>query len=354
MGMLGLGSGAATAVDAAPQYALIGRIPGPRGVVAWDYATIDAQRSTLFLATIRSGASGRYVGGIKAFDLKSGSVLPTVIRDATPHKVVILGHGLIAASDAANDSVAFFDEVTGRLAGSAITGKPAGGAGWHNPDSLVRDPETGLLIAVNHDSGDLALVSVAQKKVVGRVRVGGVLEEAAAEGNGTVVVNDASRAQIAVVSIPARRIVRRITLKGCEEPTGIAYDSADGLVITVCSNGLAKFVDPASGLELASIGVGEGADGIMYDPRRRTVMIAAGGTLSVIRLMSRYSISLAQTLGVPPDARLGAVDVASGRVYLPSATHDLRAPPVRLPGLPPIPRVVPGTFGLLVLAPTPK
>lgn len=351
MGTLGLCSGAVVARGAAPQYALIGRIPGPPGVVAWDYATIDAARSRLFLATIRSGANAGFIGGITAYDLKSGSVLPALIKDAMPHKVELLGRGLAAASNASNNSVAFFDETTGQLVGSVITGKPPGKAGWHNPDSLVRDPKTGLLIAVNHDSGALALVSVARRTVVGHVEVGGMLEEAAAEGNGMAVVNDASQGQIAVISVPARRVVRKIPLRGCEEPTGIAYDSADRLVISVCSNGLAKFVDPESGLELASIGVGEGADGIMYDAGRKTVMIAAGGTFSVIRLGGRHSIGLVQTLPVPPGTRLGAVDVASGRVYLPSARHDMQAPPVRLPGLGPIPRVVPGTFALLVLAP---
>lgn len=351
MGTLGLGSGAVTALAAAPHYSLVGHIPGAQGVVAWDYATIDAARGTLFLATIRSGADARYVGRIAAFDLQSGRLLPTIIADAMPHKVVILDHGLLAASDAASNSVAFFDETTGRFVGSVPTGKPPGHGGWHNPDSLVRDPATGLLVAVNHDSGALALVSVARRRVVGRVRVGGILEEAAAEGNGMVAVNDSSQAQIVVVSVKARTIVRRITLGNCQEPTGIVYDSADRVVMSVCSNGLAKFVDAQSGRELASIGVGKEADGIMYDARRKLVMVAGDGTFSVIRLGSRHSITLVQTLPVPQGTRLGAVDGASGRVYLPSAGHDLRAPPVRLPGLPPIPRVVPGTFGLLVLAP---
>lgn len=352
-GLLGLGARASTALEAAPLYAPIGRNQGPSGVVAWDYATIDPARSWLFLATLKFAENDRYEGEITVFDLKAGTVLPTHIKVGMPHKVVILDHGRIAAADAASNSVDLFEETTGRLLGRVATGKPPHPGGWHNPDSLVLDPRTGLLIAVNHDGGALVLVNVAQRKVVGRVRVGGILEEAAAEGNGTLFVNDASEGQIAVVSIPTRRVIRKIALRGCEEPTGIAYDSAARLVISVCGNGLAKFVDPVSGLELASIRVGKGADGIMYDARRNIVLIAAGesGTLSVIWVRRRRDFSVVQTLQIPLGTRLGAVDVASGRVYLPTARHDMSGAPIRLPGIPPIPQVMGGTFGLLVLAP---
>jgi hypothetical protein len=43
--------------------------------------------------------------------------------------------------------------------------------------------------------------------------------------------------------------------------------------------------------------------------------------------------------------RLGAVDVASGRVYLPSAKFGPPKPPI------PCPTVLPGTFEFLVVAP---
>ena len=342
-----------TPLAADPQYAAIGRISGPSGVAAWDYATIDPARGWLFLATLRSSGRTGYAGDITAFDLRTHTVLPARIEVGMPHKVVVLGRGLIAVADASTNSVDFFNESTGRPVGRVPTGRPPDRGGWHNPDSLVRAPGTGLLIAVDHDTGTLVLINAVAREVVGRVQIGGILEEAAAEGNGTVLVNDSSRAKITVVNVPAKRVIRRISLKSCEEPTGIVYDSADRVVVSVCDNGWAKFVDPESGIELASIGVGKGADGVMYDTRRKAVIIAAGesGTLSVIRLESRHDIHLVQTLRVPPGTRLGAVDVATGRVYLPTAGHDMRGPPLRLPGLPPIPRVVPGTFGLLVLGP---
>lgn len=352
-GVFGLAACTSIAAAAGARYVVVGRIAGPAGIVAWDYATIDSSRGRLYLATLRAGGRSGYAGAITGFDLRTGSVLPAAIEDPMPHKVVVLGHDEIAAADAARNSVDFFEEDTGRSLGRVLTGGSPHPGGWHNPDSLARDPESGLLIAVNHDSGEILLLNVARRRVVARIPVGGILEEAVPAAHGMLFANDASQGQVAVINILARRVVRRLSLERCEEPTGIAYDDADRLVMSVCANGWVKFVDPLSGRELASIGVGRGADGMMYDPLRGTVMIAGGesGTLSVIRVGGRHDIKLVQTLRIPPGTRLGAVDQATGRLYLPSARYDRRAPALRLPGLGPIPRVVPGSFGLIVLAP---
>lgn len=353
MGVIALTAGAAAANLPAARYAIVGRMAGPADVVAWDYATIDSHRERLFLATLQSRADRSYTGEIAAFDLRSGKVRRGFVKDAMPHQVVILAHGMAAATDAATHSVLFFKENTGRVVARVKTGRPPNASGWHNPDSLLREPGTGLLVAVNHDSGSLALVSVARRALVGRIRVGGILEAGAAAGHGMLFVNVASKGAIAVINVLARKVVRQLPMTGCKEPTGMAFDAVNRLIISTCSNGLANFVDPETGADLASIPVGRGADGVMYDARNQVVYIAGGlsGTLSVIRLKSRRSISLIQTLRVPPGTRLGAVDTATGRLYLPSARYDRSGPPLRLPGLPPLPRVIPGTFTLLVVAP---
>lgn len=333
------------------QYAIVGRIPGPPDVVAWDYATIDSRAGRLYVATLRSRSATGFRGGITAVDLRSGKVTASLVKDAMPHEVVILNSGVAAAADAANNSVLFFNKITGRIVARVHTGESPNRNGWHDPDSLLRDPETPLIIAVNHDSGTLVLVNLVQHSVVGRIRVGGVLEAGAAGAHGTVFVNIASKGAIAVVNVRRRRLVRELPMNKCREPTGIAFDRADRLIISVCSNGIAKFIDADSGTEIAGIPVGKGADGVSYDNQRRVAFIAGGlsGTLSVIRVTDRHDIALIQSLRIPIGTRLGALDEADGRLYLPSARYDLSAPRLHLRGLPPLPRVVPGSFALLVV-----
>ena len=127
-------------------------------------------------------------------------------------------------------------------------------------------------------------------------------------------------------------------MEGCEGATGLAYDAPNDMIVSVCANGLAKFLDATQGTELASLNVGKGADGVIYDPGRKTIFIPGGddGKLSIIRFTDRHDIKLIQTIAIPLGTRLGAIDVNTGKVYLPNALPDMKAPPLRLPGLPPI------------------
>jgi len=136
-------------------------------------------------------------------------------------------------------------------------------------------------------------------------------------------------------------------LDGCEEATGLAYDQADKLVLSVCGNGTLKAFDAGAGRVTASIAVARGADAVMFDSMRRRAFVAGGedGTLSVIAVHSNRDIAVVQTLSTQPGTRLGAVDIDSGRVYLPSAKFRPPKPPI------PYPPVLQGTFQFLVAAP---
>lgn len=337
-----------------PEYSVTGSVAGPRNVFLWDYASIDGKLRRLFLATFSYGAGKSYVGAISAFDLRSGRVTPFFLKDGLPHKVAIIGGGVAAAADAARHRVIFFNEVTGKEIAGVATGRPVRPDGIGEPDNLLWDRAADLLLAVNHDNGSVVLMDASRHAVVARIEVGGILEAIAAGAGGRAYVNVSNKGAIAVIDLRSRQVVRRIPMGDCKEPTGLAFDRRDQLIISVCSNGIAKFIDPASGSEIASIPVGKGADGVMYDGRRKVVSIAGGdsGTLSVIRLAGRHDIRLTQTLRIPIGTRLGIVDTATGRLYLPSVTYDLKAAPLALTGLPALPPAIPGSFRLLVVAPS--
>ena len=85
----------------------------------------------------------------------------------------------------------------------------------------------------------------------------------------------------------------------------------------------------------------------MFDSKRRRAFVASGdaGTLSVIAVRGAGDVALVQTLTTQIGTRLGAVDIESGRVYLPSAKFGPPRPPI------PYPTVLPGSFEILVVSP---
>ncbi len=318
-------------------YSMSGRVPGAGG--AWDYAVVDEHSGRLFLAQ----------AGVTALDLKTNEVTTGLVTGKMTHGLAALGDGTLAVDDSQTKAITIFDGATGKILSTIPTEEYNSVSGVHALDAMVLEPTTGLLVAINGESGLALLVDAKKARVIGTVAVGGHPEFAAADGTGRVYlnVNRGRLSEIVALDMASRKIVERVALDGCEDATGLAYDRADRLLISVCENGILKAFDAIAGRVIASVAVGRGADAVMFDPIRRRAFVAGGedGTLSVIAVRSNRDIAVVQTLSTQKGTRLGAVDVHTGRVYLPSAKFGPPKPPS------PYPTVLPGSFEFLVAAP---
>jgi hypothetical protein len=321
-----------------PEYAITGHIAGTGG--SWDYAMVDGHSGRLYLAQ----------AGVTAVDLKTNVITTGLVTAKISHGLALLGDGTVAVDDSVTKVITVFDGFSGRIVSAIPTAQFNPVSGMHALDALVFEPVTGMLIGVNGESGLLLLVDVAGSRVAGTISVGGHPEFAVADGAGKLFINvnrDKS-SEIAVVDIAARNLKRPMPLHGCDGATGMAYDKADGLVLTVCDNGFLKVFNVQTARLVASIPVGRGADAVMFDSKRRRAFVPSGdsGSLSVIAVRSATDIALVQTLTTQPGTRLGAVDIDTGRVYLPSAKFGPPTPPSHYPS------VRPGSFEFLVVGPT--
>jgi DNA-binding beta-propeller fold protein YncE len=331
-------SNAETATQGSHDYAIVKHIMAP-GADIWDYAAVDPEARRLYLAQ----------GGVLALDLTTGQ--STRLAQAPMiHGVIPVGGGRIAIADSTANAVVVLDSATGRALARIPTGKPPNKTGWRNPDALVLEPSSGLLVAVNADSGTVLLIDLERAAIVGTIQIGGRLETAVADGKGHLFVNIESKNSLAVLEVAQRKVLKTIPLAGCKGPSGIAYDSDDHLVLPVCDNGVVPIIDSESAHQVATLRVGKGADGIIYDNVRRVAFVPAGddGTLTVIAVRGPRDIAVVQTLPTKRGVRLGALDSKTGALYLPSAVFG--GSPVRLPGMAPFPGVTPGTFEFLVVA----
>lgn len=345
-------------VRSAREYAVIETIDGTPAGGQWDYASLDVAHARLYLAQ----------NCITVLNLATHKVTPHFMsgmscqRLAALHTILpINGGSILAVSNSAAHTVTFIRSadakrvrtVTGAELAMAPSGTIAPALGVHDPDSLVYDPATGLLVAVLVDRGELALIDCHSLRVVASIRIGAQLESAVVSGNGRLFVNERAAHSVAFVDMKRRQVIKRVVLQGCEEPTGIAYDGADALVISVCSNGALKFISASKGIVVRTVPVGPGADGLMYEPVRHVVLSPSGaeGTLSIVSVRETNDIKVVQTLKTEVGSRLGVLDPVSGRVYLPAARFGPPAHTDILPGGEVIPGEVPGTFHFLVVTP---
>ena len=314
---------------AATEYRVADSIKGPD--FRWDYLSVDAVARRLYM--------GR-AGGVTSIDLDSGKVTPTLLVSKLVHGVAPLGDsGVAAATNGLADSVTLFRGDSGEVLAEIPAGK--------GPDCVLYEPATKTILVFNEDSHDVTIIDAASHDVLATLPLGGQPEFAAADGKGLVYDNIVDKREIAVIDVAARKIIRHIPLKSCEEPTGIAYDGASGLVISVCGSGAAKFIDAKSGKEVSSLKIGKGGDAVILDETRRLVFFPTGasGTLSVASLNDGGKVALKQTLKTKTGVRTGALDPASGRLYLPSADF---LKPSKAGEWPP---VAPGSLKILVVAP---
>jgi hypothetical protein len=319
------------------RYSITAHLAGTGG--SWDYAAIDPKSARLYLAQ----------AGVTAVDLQTNRVTSGLVSTKISHGVAVLGDGFAAIDDSETKAITVFEGQSGRIVSVIPTAEFNPVNGPHALDALLVEPKTGLLVAINGESGLLLLVDVKGARVAATIAAGGHPEFAAADGTGRLFinVNRGKTSEIATVDVATRAVIRHIALAGCEGATGLAYDAVEQLVMSVCDNGVFKVFDVKSGRVTASTAVGRGADAVMFDAKRRRAFVASGedGTLSVIAVNNAADIAVVQTLATPVGTRLGAVDTGSGRVYLPSAKFGPPKPPL------PYPSVVPGTFEFLVVSP---
>jgi YVTN family beta-propeller protein len=313
----------------ASTYEITGRIAAPDAL--WDYASVDSAARRLYVGRI---------GGVMAMDLDTQSVIPVLVSSRLVHGVVpIRDTGLVAATNGEGNTVSIFDGKTGHLVATIGAGK--------EPDAIVLEPKSGLLVVANAESDDLTLIDVNGRAVVGQIAVGGKPEFLAVDGEGLVYNNIENRNEVAVIDISTRKIIRRIKLSGCRKPTGLAYDAADFLLISVCQNGVVKFINAKTYHDAATFTVGKEPDAVIFDAARHKAFVPSGadGTLTVFSVSSAADIRVQQTLHTKLGTRTGALDQTTGVLYLPSAQL---APPPKPDSWP---SVVPGTFAVLVISP---
>ena len=309
-----------------PSYRLVASIAGPDG--GWDLTSVDPVARRLYVA--RSEA-------IETVDLDNGRLTPALVPAQRGHAAfAIPGTREVISTNGTADTATIFDGRSGVIRAVIATGK--------KPDDVAFDPLTRTLWVMNADGGDISVIDPVAAKVIATIPVGGSLELGAADGEGRMFVNVEDHNDVAVLDTRTHKLLSRFSLAGCDGPTGIAYDPDHKWLVSACANGKA-IVSTRAGRQIASISIGPRADGALFDRRRHVALIPSGGdgTLAVIGMAG--TPRLLGMVKTAKSARTAALDPTTGRVYLSSASY---APPVGKER----PKMIPGSYRLLVMEPT--
>ena len=222
-----------------------------------------------------------------------------------------------------------------------------------NPDAIFFDAATKRVFTFNGGSANATAIDVTKPAVVGSIALGGKPEFMTSMGDGTIFVNVEDKNEIVHFDAKTLTVKHRWPLAGCEEPTGQALDKAHNRLFAVCGNKVMVVINSITGAAVASVPIGDGSDGVMFDVERQLAVSANGeGSMTFVHEDTPDTYTVVQTLPTMPRARTLTIDQRTHKLYTVSAQFGTAPAPT--PTTPrPRPPMVPGSFTLLSVAATP-
>lgn len=285
------------------------------GEGGYDYVTADAASRRLYFA--RTGAMPR----IMVYNLDTLAAVGE-IATTNAHGAAIdskLHHGF-----ATSKPITMFDTKTLKVIKTIdVQG---------SPDGHLFDPFSQRVYILSHVAPHVTAIDPKDGSVVGTVDIGGMPEQAAADGKGHLYIDVEDKASIAVVDTKTLMVTGHYDLAGkggtC---AGLALDARNRILFAACRNPAVMVILHADdGKIITTLPIGNGSDGAIFNPRTMEAFSSqADGTLTVVKENSPASFEVEQTVQTMPGARTSTLDSKTNRIFLIAAQFGPPTAPAR-------------------------
>lgn len=301
----------------------------------WDYLVVDSPEHLLYIARANR---------VMVVDLTSGKQAGEIPGLLGIHGIAFDTQGKYGyISDGAATKVRVFDRTTRKLVTSVATGL--------NPDAILFEPVTQSVFTFNGRSKNSTVIDAKKNRVIDTIALPGKPEFAVTDGQGTIFVNIEDTNQLLRIDARARKVTAEWKLNDCESPTGLAFDVGHKRLFSVCGNQKMIVTDADTGSSIATPAIGNGPDAAAFDASHNLAFSSNGdGTLTIVDADPTRKYDVLQTVSTQKSARTMALDPATGLLYLVAAQMGPR-PPATPENQKPRPRILPGSFSVLVVGP---
>ena len=274
------------------------------GEGGWDYAEMDNAGRRLYLS---------HATHVVVVDPDAGKLVGDIPDTPGVHGIQIvpsLNRGFI--SNGRGNNVTIFDLKTLKTVSQPATGE--------NPDAIRYEPKSGRVFTFNGRSNNATAIDSKTGMVVGTIPLGGKPEFAQADDKGHVYVNIEDTSEIVDIDAAKPAVVKRYSLKPCDGPSGLAIDTKNRRLFSVCGNRMMAVSDPDTGKVIATPAIGAGSDGVVFDSSTGYVMSSNGGdgTLTIVK-ENGGKWEVLENVATQRGARTIALDTKTHNVYLPAA-----------------------------------
>lgn len=303
--LLGLVFASAALAAGDSGYRIVAKWPAA-GSGKWDYLTVDSPHHHLFVSRATH---------VQAFDLESGKLAGDIENTSGVHGIALaqeLNRGFTSNGKA--DSVTVFDLQTLKpITEIKISGK--------GPDAILYDTPSNRVYTLNGHSNNATVIDASSAREVATIALPGRPEFAVSDGAGHIFVNLEDKGEIAVIDAAHGSVQATWSLAPCEEPTGLAMDTARHRLFSVCHNQKLIVTDSETGRRVAELPIGKHVDAAAFDPATSLVFSSNGDSadVTVIYAATADKYVMRGNLATAAGSKTMALDPASHRVYVPAS-----------------------------------
>ena len=321
-------SQAATPAPAGSGYHVIKTVP-VGGDGGWDYVYVDSDARRVYVSR------GTHT---VVLDADTYAVVGDIPDTQGVHGIAIasdLGRGF--TSNGRSNDVTIFDLKTLKSIGSSVKTDA-------NPDAILYEPVTKRIFTFNGRGKNATAINAADGAVLGNIDLRGKPEFAAADGKGSIYVNNEDSSELHHLDAASLKELHHWPLAPCKSPSGLAMDVKNRRTFSVCDEKVMSVVNVDTGKVVATPAICEGPDAAGFDPSSGYVFASCGdGNLTVIHQDSPDKYTVVENVPTKRSARTMGLDLKTHNIFLPAADFDPPAPGERRG------KMKPGSFVIVVV-----
>ena len=277
--------------------------PLPGGSSRLDYASIDSKQHRLYISHLGGGL-------VIVFDTKARRVVKTIPAPGAHGVLVVPSLHRVFASATNDRQLVTIDARTNKVVSRAPAGEYPDGIAYDSADHRIY---------VSDESGSAEIVFGERGRLIGAVPLGGEAGNVQYDPvSGRVLVDVQSRDEVAVISTRTNRVIRRVSLPGCDHPHGLLVDAPRRLAFVACDENAKLLTLDLGRMKITGTAdVGDSPDVLAFDQSLRRLYVSAeSGNVAVFAERGRTLEKLGQAF-LAPEAHTVAVDSSTHLVYFP-------------------------------------
>jgi YVTN family beta-propeller protein len=299
----------------------------------FDYIKVDSSARRVYLS---------HGTEIKVISADDGTLIGNITGLQQDHGVALadeFGCGFI--TDGAAGKVIIFDLKTFKVTGEVKAD--------HDADSIVYDPASKRVFAMNGDPHSSTVIDAKTGTVVKTIDLGGSPEFAVADGKGTVYVNMEDKNEVVSIDSRTLMIKSRWPVAPAGGPTALAMDQQHRRLFSAGRNPqMLVVMDADNGKVIQSFPISAGVDASAYDSATGLLFASTReGMIHVFHEDSPDQFSEVETVKTEFGAKTMGLDTKTHNLFVDTADFGPAAAPTQDHPRPQR-TAIPGTFHVLV------